>query len=458
VVRRFLFGLVGACALAGVASSALPPVRILTYGKVALLRDRRGTARDSAIFGVEKDPELATLPSPVCPSTASIQVSAYPTAANRVEAQPAVPGGAALPCARWRKTKRGYRYRDPAGSVLGLRTVALERTGLTVRIRGGDYRGIRGPVGYVQLQLTIGDVRWLVRFHNFQRNAGATIVSRVPSVPAAQGERLFWQTLWGDASQEEPAREHLTDAVFVDFEDGRSHFLAAMIRLYRFGQLTTDYAAPSAAARAEVDAADGLFQTALPLLWDAERRVGDTRVPGFVAANRYLRGAVHGIEAVKSEGLVELDAAVTLNPLFNSFDLIGVVPQLVAGTDPLYVGKVLATLDTTLAGENINCVTTQPEVCGNDGLAPSNIPGSLTLFGDLYAKGGRDGTPSDVEKAEMWYGIAAAFRSTWRFGALLDARVGKAAERSALYRDADPTNDPPIIGLGPEACVSCHAR
>ena len=119
-------------------------------------------------------------------------------------------------------------------------------------------------------------------------------------------------------------------------------------------------------------------------------------------------------------------------------------------------------LDTTLSGDNINCVATQPETCGNDGLAPSNIPGSLTLFGDLYAKGGRDapasGGQSDVEKAEQWYGLANAFAPSWHFGALMQARVGKAAERSALYRDGDATNDPPIIGLGPEACSSCHHR
>jgi hypothetical protein len=461
MARKILVWLVGACALTSVCESALPPVRILTYGKLAILRDRRGTARDVAVFRTGKDPEFATLPSPLCPAVTTIQVSAYPTATNRVEAQPATPGGATLPCDKWRQTKRGYRYRDAAGGTLGVRAITLDRTGLSVRIQGGGYRGIRGPVGYLQLQLTIGDVRWLARFHNFEKNAAANIITRLPTLAAAQGERAFWQTLWGDADMEEAARDHLSDAVFSDPFDGRSLFLAGMIRLYRFGRLTTDYKATSDVARAEVDAADGYFQAALPYLWNDTKPAGDSRIPGFVAANRYLRGVVHGVDAVEQEGLTQLEAAVAINPLFNSFDLIGVVPQVVSGIDPLYVEKVLGALDTTLSGENINCVATQPEICGNDGLAPSNIPGSLTLFGDLYAKGGRDGaggTPSDVEKAEMWYGIAAGFGAQWRFGSLLPARVGKAAERRALYRDSDPANDPPIIGLGPEACVSCHAR
>jgi hypothetical protein len=461
VVRPVVLWLVGAVLLASAPASALPPVRVLTVGKFAHLRDRRGAGRDGAIFRVTRDPEFAALPSPLCPATSSIQVSAYPTATNRVEPQPATPGGAKLPCERWQQTKRGYRYRDPAGSVLGVRTVRMERKQLLVRIQGGDYRGIRGPVGYVQLQVTIGDVRWLARFHSFQKNAAASIISITPTLPAAQGERLFWQTLWGDADREQEARDTLADAIAQDPEDGRSLFLAGMIRLYRFGRLTTDYRAPTDAARAEVDAADGFLQAALPYLWNDRRPAGDSRVPGFVAANRYLRGVVHGIDAVEQEGLAQLDAAVAINPLFNAFDLIGVVPQVVSGTDPLYVEKILGVLDTTLSGENIDCVATQPEICGNDGFAPSNIPGSLTLFGDLYAKGGRDGaggTPSDVDKAEMWYGVAAAFGAQWRFGALLPARVGKAAERRALHRDADPANDPAIIGLGAEACVSCHAR
>jgi len=458
VSRTTAVRLAAAVLAAASPARALPPVRMLTVGKVAVLRDRPGTARDVAAFRVGKDPELATPPNPLCPAASSIQVGAYPTATNRVEAQPPTPGGAALPCASWRPTKRGYRYRDAAGSVLGVRTIVLERNQLTVRLRGGGYVGIRGPVGYVQLQLTVGDVRLLTRFHNFNKNARATIISRLPTLNAAQGERYFWATLWGDADREDDARTHLARAIAEDPDDGRSHFLAAMIRLYRFGHLVTDYAAPSDAARAEVDAADGYFEAAVPLLWDGRRRAGDTRVPGFAAANRYLRGVVHGVDAVKQEGLAQLDAAVALNPLFNAFDLIGVVPQVVPGTDPLYVEKILGVLDTTLSGENADCVASQPEICGNDGLAPNNIAGSLTLFGDLYAKGGRDGSPSDVEKAETWYGIANAFAAGWRFRPLLADRVGRAADRRALHHDGDPTNDPPIIGLGVEACTSCHGR
>ena len=39
---------------------------------------------------------------------------------------------------------------------------------------------------------------------------------------------------------------------------------------------------------------------------------------------------------------------------------------------------------------------------------------------------------------------------------LWKSRRGGAAERAALYQDADPNDDPPLVGAGPEACAVCH--
>ena len=35
-------------------------------------------------------------------------------------------------------------------------------------------------------------------------------------------------------------------------------------------------------------------------------------------------------------------------------------------------------------------------------------------------------------------------------------RFARAAERVALYHDADPSNDPPVVGASPEVCLYCH--
>jgi hypothetical protein len=103
------------------------------------------------------------------------------------------------------------------------------------------------------------------------------------------------------------------------------------------------------------------------------------------------------------------------------------------------------------------------EICADVGLAPRNVAGALMLFGDVFVKGaGLD--PANVDQAQtFFYPIASAVASAvpnYRFADAVAERVGpgKAAARAALYTDADPTNDPPIIGAGPQACAVCHYR
>jgi hypothetical protein len=102
-----------------------------------------------------------------------------------------------------------------------------------------------------------------------------------------------------------------------------------------------------------------------------------------------------------------LDLALQVNPFFNVFDLIPVL----------------------------------------------HISGSLTLFGDVYAKGG------DLARASFWYTLADALTpASWPFKTALTARLADVAGRIALYQDADPSNDPPILGAGAESGVACHTR
>ena len=58
--------------------------------------------------------------------------------------------------------------------------------------------------------------------------------------------------------------------------------------------------------------------------------------------------------------------------------------------------------------------------------------------------------------ARQAYGLSNLLGATWPFHALAQQRVATAAARVALYADADPANDPPIVGTGREACVYCH--
>jgi len=69
-----------------------------------------------------------------------------------------------------------------------------------------------------------------------------------------------------------------------------------------------------------------------------------------------------------------------------------------------------------------------------------------------------------VDRAESFFypvaSLGASAAPNYLFADAVAERVGpgKAAARAALYLDADPTNDPPIIGAGPQACAVCHYK
>lgn len=263
---------------------------------------------------------------------------------------------------------------------------------------------------------------------------------------AAAGEAAFFATLWGDADREREALELLGAAVRKNPADGRSYFLLGMTHLQRFARLVgPDPRTAPAPLREEIARARAALDRAVELLPD------DRRVPGFRGAATFTEGVVTGDGRRIEEGLAQLRASVALFPEFNSFSFIGAVAPVVGPSDPLfaevmeYVGDPLTAACSPF---------TQPEICGNAGKAPRNVEGSLVLFGDLFAKAG------DARRATGFYTLAKAFPGAegWRFRALVDERLRTVRERVALYQDGDPANDPPLIGVGAEACASCHYR
>jgi hypothetical protein len=358
-----------------------------------------------------------------------------------------------LDCAKWSVQGSGFRYADPSGTV---RSIRYSRSGLQIEVRGAGFTPIGGPVGFVQAQLQIGDQVLRARFHNFRQNDAQVVRSRRPSLAAAMGEAGFWDAILGDNSSE--ARELKTiglleTAVRRTPRDGRSHFLLAMLHLYRFGQRVVRFDDVSAAARAELAASTVSFAAAVPLLWDDATLRGDSRVPGFAAAAMYVQGVVEHDSALREAGLAALERAVEVNSFFNVFDYVTPL-QVLPPDDPVFQRGFVLFSSYLEDPETLRCLATQPEICGNAGFAPRGIQGALTLFGDIYAKAG------NLERAQFYYNLTDAFpdTSSWKFAALVAERKGNAAARVALYGDGDPSNDPPLIGAGAEACVNCHFR
>lgn len=439
---------------ASVAAFTVVPahgLQLLTHGKTAVFRDK---ADDSALIRFGRNRALAQLIDPTCTGVhpSAVKVSAYES--NVVVTHVDVP----LACDKWRPARGGFLYEDAGGPV---RRIVYTSRKLVVQLKG--FPPITGPVGYVELWLTLGDERLLGRFHDFRRNEAAHIVARKPSTSAAEGEAAFWDVLWGDDDSEgrqNVALHCLTKAAKASRKDGRSRFLLGMMLLYRFGHSTPDARVASEAARADVAAAQEAFDAALPLLWNGQ--AGDSRVPGFAAAAKYVNGIAHGDVALVADGLADLDASVAVNPLFNLFDFVGVVAPVIRPTDPLYA-KVIQTVDFALAPDNLACLTEQPEICGNDGMAPHNLEGALVLFGDLYAKGLVQDDPSPFRGADNLYRLANVFAQAgdWnaRFKTLAAERQATVAERVALYGNDDPADDPLLIGNGPgETCATCHHK
>ena len=432
-----------------VAAGASARVHVLTRGKLIRFENQGVAAENGGRVIVGRDRVLRTLYDPTCPATSSVDVEAYLQSTLR----DATLAHVELDCAKWSAHGGGFTYADPTGTV---RSIQYLHSALQMEIRGAGFTPIGGPVGYVQAQLRIGDETLRARFHNFRRNDAAAVVSRVPSTAGAFGEAAFWDLMYGDMHSEASqqfALGALEKAVHGNPRDGRSHFLLAMLHLYRFGQRVTRIEDADAAARAEIAAANAAFATAVPLLWDDATATGGSRVPGFAAAAKYLLGAVEQDDGLRAEGLADLARSVAVNSFFNVFDYIPVM-QVLPPSDPAFQQAYASFVAYLNDPEILRCVSSQPELCANAGFAPRNIQGALTLFGDVYVKGG------DLAAAQRWYDLVNLFPETasWKFAAVIADRVANAASRVALYADADPSNDPPLIGAGPEACAVCHNR
>jgi hypothetical protein len=423
--------------------------QILTVGKVVRFENRGDPALNGGFVVVGRDPLLRSVTDPRCPATSNVAVEAYLQSTVRDAALAHVD----LDCTKWSVVRNGFQYADPAGTVRSLR---IGRNGMAMEVRGPGFTPIAGPVGFVQVQLQIGNQVLRARFHDFRRDDAQAVYSRRPSAVAATGEAGFWDVLLAvdnSESRQQAVLHALNTAVQRHPRDGRAQFLLAMLHLYRFGQRITALDSVTPDARAELAASNSAFAVAVPLLWNDALGAGDSRVPGFAAAAKYMHGTIENDAAERAQGLADLEHAVAINAFFDVFDYIPIL-QFLLPSDPVFQQAYAAFSSYLSDPTTVQCVNTQPEICANAGFAPHNIQGSLILFGDLNAKGG------NLAQAQLWYSLINAFpdSSTWPFAPLIQDRIANATTRVALYADADPSNDPAVIGVGTQACANCHNR
>lgn len=258
-------------------------------------------------------------------------------------------------------------------------------------------------------------------------------------------DAAFWQTLWAEADREEESLALYEQAIAANPDDGRSYFLKGMMHLYRYGHSISSFDEFNEFAAAEIAQANADLDRAVELT--PENR----GYPGFRGAATFQHGVTLDDTALRELGIDQLRASMELWPIFNRFSFLGTVAAVVPADSELFREAYGHFIDLLSPASLAQCTG---EICGNAGRAPRNLEGSGILFGDIYAKAG------NLQQARGWYQLAfgAGSATGWRFTGIAQQRLATAPERVALYRDEDPDNDPPLVGLANESCAICHAR
>jgi hypothetical protein len=194
----------------------------------------------------------------------------------------------------------------------------------------------------------------------------------------------------------------------------------------------------------------------------------DHRVLGWLGATQVSIGGFTANPDLIAQGIATIDRGVEAHPEFNLFVRALVLQGYPRGSAELdgAIEAMWTTVDLC-AGEAVDrenldfsayldreTVEGPERVCWNTPEALHNFEGFFFYFGDMLVKAGRDAQAEHVYETAMH----SSTYDTYPYAGDLEARVAMIGARSALYADADPANDPELIGMGARQCATCHAR
>lgn len=429
------------------AGAQLLNPRFIVSQRMAMFRDRPGTAHDFALVRFVNDRELVVVENPLCPQTTQLELAAVPDR----DAPGFVRGPLIeLPCENWAAVGPGYVYTDPSGAAGGVHDISYFPNHLFVSAGGEGYTALAAPMAFAQIRFWVGDEYFMGRFYQPRVNRSSLVLFTPPSRWAALGEQAAWDTIRGIEYRSYEALHALSRATRRNPRDGRAHMMTAMVHLYEVGRNLVSWDDPTPAALYHQQKAHEALLKATPLLWDGER--GDARILSFINGTSYQLARLAGDEEGVARAIDAMEDAVEINPIFNNFGIFGVASSADRDT-PAYAKVMDVALDLITGGPSALCLFDQPEICANEGLASQSLSGSLVLIGDIFAKGGEE------QLARLSYVIGNLFgRDDWPFQPLLDERLANLPERIGLYANDDPADDPPFLGFGEESCVNCHGQ
>lgn len=363
-------------------------------------------------------------------------------------------GRLVLDCDAWSLNTTGrYTYREqpkPDGS-LTVRKLSADGNKLKLTMKGNAPGLLTGTESLIEVRVGLnGDIsKYCGRHDALAASTAKRLATSGDAIPCpgAEGERAFWAQLNTLAGTSD-ASVALFDQATTDIPtDGRSWFLKGMMHMYRQSQ-DLDIDSPSQFVLDEVALARTALDTAVPLLAD------DTRIPGFAGSAAYIHALVNNDAVAEQDAIDAMRDSIIAYPIFNSFNFTGTVGLYVLPGDPLFaeaIGYVDDGIDSGCSPFN------EPRICGNAGRALRNVEGSMLLFGDLYAKAGDEAAALGAYNLGLTILNLDPVPYGWQ--AEYDDRLANLSARIALYQDADPSNDPPVIGQSPnEGCIFCHAR
>jgi hypothetical protein len=292
--------------------------------------------------------------------------------------------------------------------------------------------------------------------------AGAAACSANDDMPA-ESARFFDVFHASRYSQATEVAAELDVAAEADPGHGRLAFDRALAHNWHLQEWGRDPAPDPAALQAEQQALPGLFQVAY------EANPDDPRVGCFLGLQLVGAGRATADPELTQQGLAVLAQAVAEWPEFNLFCL-GLAYDQLPATDPDYAKAVDAALDNVDVCFDAPADRSNPDItpyldlatttgpnraCWNTWIAPHNAEGFYLWVGDLLVKQG------DVAAARVAYHNVTliAEYADWPYQHLLADRLADDLDaKAALYRDADPTNDPRFGGDEVNRrCAVCHA-
>ncbi len=250
-----------------------------------------------------------------------------------------------------------------------------------------------------------------------------------------------------------PALIDRLDAAFEQHPDqGRIAFYAGTMRLWR----------ATGGPREVVEELDDVLGAIDKLERARELRPEDPHVNAFLGIAQVALGSRLSDEARIETGRQVLAGGVPFYPPYVN----GVRTQAfgMLSRDHRYFPEAIDSMYATLEQCGMDAVpggkisVTYPSAaplptCWNRGIVQHVWEGIFLIYGDVFVKSG------DPNRARQLYETAKLSPTfdAWPFAVELDARIESAAERAALYADADRSNDPPTWMQEKNLCIGCHA-